>query len=368
VYETGHSRIFIVKETHGGNIWEAAQQSATLPEKILDFSASINPLVSPKVLSAVKDGIRHIHAYPDPASTALRAALAAFHGIDANETLAGNGSTEFIHLLPQVFKPAGALIVAPAFSEYAIGLEKTGCAPAYLTLRADEGYALNLSRLDAGLKKRPKIDIVYLANPANPTGVLTPKETVCEAGRICKRRHALMVVDEAFMDFTEDESMKHEAIKSRHVIVLRSMTKFWAMAGLRAGYIVCNRALVKKIAAHLLPWSVNTIASQAAQAALTDDGHRARTLAWLRQEGRFLYAGLAAIPGLAPMPSSANFFMVKTTAPSRTASSLRRELYENGILIRDLSAMRGAGRRFFRVAVRTRDENKTLLAALRKAL
>lgn len=357
-----------MKETHGGNIWEAALQSATRPENILDFSASINPLTSAKLLSAIKNGIRHIHAYPDPASKALRAALAAFHGIDAGQTLAGNGSTEFIHLLPQVFKPTRALIIAPAFSEYAIGLEKTGCAPACLTLRADEAYALNLSRLDAALKKGPKIDIVYLANPANPTGVLMPKDTIAEACRICKRRGALMVVDEAFMDFTEDASVKHEAIRSRHIIVLRSMTKFWAMAGLRAGYIIGNKALVKKVAAHLPPWSINTLASLAARAALTDDGHRAATLAWLRQEQRFLYAGLAGIPGLAPLPSSANFFMVRITAPSTAASSLRRTLYKDGILIRDLSAMRGAGKKFFRVAVRTRTENKALLAALRKAV
>ncbi|MBI5885768.1 MAG: threonine-phosphate decarboxylase [Deltaproteobacteria bacterium] len=356
-----------MKETHGGNIWEAAAQTATPPEKILDFSASINPLTSAKVLSAIKDGIRHIHAYPDPASKALRATLAAFHGIDADQTLAGNGSTEFIHLLPQVFKPTRALIIAPAFSEYAIGLEKTGCAPAYLTLREDEGFTLNLPRLDAALKKGPKTDIVYLANPANPTGVLTAKDAVYEAIRICKRRNALMVVDEAFMDFIESESVKHEAIRSRHVIVLRSMTKFWAMAGLRAGYIVCNKTLVKKVAAHLPPWSINTLASLAARAALTDDGHRAATFAWLGREQRFLHAGLAGIQGLAPLPSSANFFMVRITAPPATASSLRRALYKDGLLIRDLSAMAGAGKKFFRVAVRTSDENKALLAALRKA-
>ncbi|MBI5886700.1 MAG: threonine-phosphate decarboxylase, partial [Deltaproteobacteria bacterium] len=105
----------------------------------------------------------------------------------------------------------------------------------------------------------------------------------------------------------------------------------------------------------------------AARAALTDDGHRAATFAWLGREQRFLYAGLADIPGLAPLPSSANFFMVRITKPSATASSIGRSLYKDGILIRDLSAMAGAGKKFFRVAVRTRDENKALLTALKKA-
>lgn len=353
-----------MKDVHGGNIWEAAD-AATMPEKIIDFSASINPLVSARVVAAIRGGIRQVSAYPDPASKALRHGLAAFHGLTADSVLPGNGSTEFIHLLPQIFKPAKALIVAPAFSEYACALDKTRCRTSYLTLRHDEAYTLNLARLDAKLKEG--FDIFYLANPANPTGLLTPRDVIIEAGRICSRRGALFVVDEAFMDFCEAESIKREAVNARHIIVLRSMTKFWAMAGLRSGYIISNSRIVKKIAAHLPPWTINTLASVATQAGLTDDRHRARTLAWLKREGPFLYNGIDAVPGIKPLPSSVNYFTVRITAAPHTASGLKRRLYNDGILIRDLSAMRGLGKKFFRVAVKTRQENKTLLAALKKA-
>lgn len=355
-----------MKETHGGNIWEAAELTATLPEKIIDFSASINPIVSQKVVSAIKGGIRLITAYPDPSSKALRAALAAFHGLTPDTLAPGNGSTEFIHLLPQVFKPAKALIVAPAFSEYAHSLEKTGCKISYLTLRQSEGYKLDLARLAAELKKG--FDALYLANPANPTGVLTPKETVRQAARLCSMHGALFVVDEAFMDFCEDESIKHEAVATGNIIALRSMTKFWAMAGLRSGYIISNADLIKKISSRLPPWTVNTLASLATQAGLTDNLHRKQTLAWLKRERAFLYDGIGAISGLRPMPTSVNYFTIKITAASHTASSLRRRLFSDGILIRDLSAMRGLNKKFFRVAVKSRKDNKLLLAALNSAL
>jgi len=354
-----------MKDIHGGNIWEAADNAATLPEEFIDFSASINPLASRKVVAAIKGGIRQIPAYPDPTSKALRRNLAAFHGLTPDSILPGNGSTEFIHLLPQIFKPSKALIVAPAFSEYAAGLCKTGCKTSYLTLRQDEGFSINLARLDARLKNG--FDILYLANPSNPTGALTPRDAVLEAANICRKAGALFVVDEAFVDFCEPESVKAEAAAARHIIVLRSMTKFWAMAGLRSGYVVTNAGFIKKIATHLPPWTVNTLASLATEAGLTDIRHRQHTLAWLKREGPFLYNGLNAIAGLKPVPSSANYFMVEITAASHTASSLKAALYNDGILIRDLSAMTGLNKRFFRVAVKTRKENMTLIAALKKA-
>lgn len=353
----------MAKDIHGGNIWEAAIEAAVLPEKIIDFSASINPLSSVKVYAAIKSGLRHIPAYPDPKARALRAVLASYHGIDPAETYPGNGSTEFIHLLPRVFKPGRALIVEPAFSEYRAGLDKVGCKAAGLILRADAGFTLDLARLDSRLKDG--FDIVYIANPANPTGVLTPKDVLLEAARICKKRRAQLIVDEAFMDFCEQASIKREAVRNKRVMVLRSMTKFWSMAGMRLGYIVGHRDVIKRVATEMPPWSVNTLASCAAAAGLTDAAFSVKTMRWLERERKFLFTGLGAISGLKPFASSVNFLLVKITDPAHTAPALRAALNEAGMLIRDLSAFRGLGKRYFRVAVKTRAENAALLAALR---
>jgi len=351
-----------MKEAHGGDIREAAEAAGVSEEAIVDFSASVNPAgLSQAARAAVERALDRTAQYPDPRSASLRRALAEHHGIDPSEVIPANGSTEIIHLLPALFKPRSALIVEPAFSEYRASLELAGCRVDYLVLEEARGFALDTRSLAERVSGH---EIVYIANPANPTGALAPKETMMEAARICAHAGAVLVADEAFADFTEGCSIKREAAASEDLIVLRSMTKFFSMAGLRLGYAIAHRRTIEALYGLIPPWSVNTPAAAAAEASLRDARYIEQTLGQNAREREALATGLAAIPGLKVFAGSANFVMARTTRGGPDAPYLKRALLDKGILIRDLSGFRGCGPGFFRLSVRAAHDNRSLIDAL----
>lgn len=308
--------------------------------------------------------IKSIPPYPDPFSIALKEAIAGFHGIGIDEAVPANGSNEIISIIPRLLQGGPALIVEPAFSEYRKALGLTGIKVKSHLLREEDCFRLNTARLNKAIEG---CSAVYIANPSNPAGVLTSKEDLLEIMSHAKARGVLVVIDEAFADFT-GVSVIPEAVKAGNVIVLKSMTKFYAMAGLRLGYAVGGKKLMARLSALIPAWSVNTLASSAGVAALKDRTFRKRTLEWFEAEREFLFSGLASLKGLAPFESSANYIMVKLKG-GVDVRELRSSLFEkDGIIIRELSAFRGLGPSFFRVAVLGRDENRKLLAALRAFL
>ncbi len=356
-----------MKDIHGGDIWRVSREASKKPAEILDFSASINPLgLPPKAALAIKRSLKLVPPYPDPGSVDLREALSSFHGVRPDEVLPANGSTQLIHLIPEVLRPKAALIVEPAFSEYRASLKRSGCRAGGFLLRESEGFSLDLKRLERRLRRG--YGLLYIANPANPTGALIEKEAMLAVASLCASCGTTLVVDEAFMDFAEAESIKREAARLKGVIVLRSLTKFFSMAGLRLGFMISDRRLIKMFAEALPPWSINTLAAAAAEAALKDKRYRMATWRWLDAERPFLLNGLKGIPGLKPFPSGANFFLVKITRPSVTAPLLKAALLEKGMLIRELSAFPGLGQGYFRVAVRSRRENRLLIGSLEGVL
>lgn len=355
-----------MKDVHGGNIWEACAHAGLSLDEILDFSASINPLGMPQTAAiAVRRGLSLTGPYPDPDSKALVAAISEAHGVDGRCILAGNGSTEFIFLIPRLLRPKRALIAEPAFSEYRAALSLEGCRVDSITARRSAGFGLDMSRLDAMLKSG--YDIFVLANPANPTGVVLEKEAVMEVARLCARYSTTLVVDEAFADFCEGVSIKAEAGRLGNTIVLRSMTKFFSMAGLRLGFIVSNPRLIKSLAKEKPPWSVNTLASFAGVAALKDTLYAEKTRRWLSKERPALFEGMRALSGITPYPSAANYIMARIDGPRFDALSLRDALFRKKILIRELAAFRGLGRSYFRVAVRSAEDNRLLIEAMKEA-
>ncbi len=351
---------------HGGNVFALARSLGIPPEELLDFSANINPLgPAPGVREAVCSSFhRNLH-YPDGGCVELRGALAGFHGIGVGNIVVANGSTELIYLLPRLLPGKRGLIVAPAFSEYARALEREGWETDYLILSAADGFALSLDKLAAHLAKG--CDLLFLCNPANPTGTLLPLPMIEEIHRLCRNSGTFLILDEAFMDFHEEESAKGMLCGSGGGIVLRSMTKFYAIPGLRLGYGLGAEDVIRRCADLLEPWSVNTPAQIAGVASLADAGYRERTVRYVNAERDILAAGLASLPGLKPFPSAANYLLVELVN-GMTAAGLRDALLRRRIMIRDCSNFTGLDGRFFRVAVRGGEENRRLLMALAEVL
>ncbi len=349
---------------HGGNIFSIARSLGVSPDDLLDFSASINPIgLAGGVKRAVLDAFDMITHYPDSDSTELKQALSRFHGVEETQVIVANGSTELIYLLPRLAGGSRGLIVAPAFSEYAKALNRAGMEVDYLKLDAEDGFRFNPEMLRKKLSSG--FDMMFLCNPGNPAGNLISRSCVGEVLELCRESGTFLVLDEAFMDFCENVSAKSIIVTSGNGVVLRSMTKFYAIPGLRVGYAMAASGLVKRLESIRGPWSVNTPAQVAALTSLSDKSHVRRTISFVETERSFLTGELARIGGMKPYPSAANYLLVRLEK-GYAAGRLRLELMKRHILIRDCSNFEGLNSEFFRIAVRNREDNEKLLDSLRE--
>lgn len=347
---------------HGGTVFALSRSLAIAPEELVDFSASINPLgPASGVREAVCSSFQRVLHYPDRESFELRQTLSGLHHVGTDNIVVANGSTELIYLLPRLLPGTRGLIIAPAFSEYARALERAGWQAEHLILSPGDRFDLSLEKLAEKLAEG--FDLLFLCNPANPTGALLPLTMTEEILRLCQRSGTFLVLDEAFMDFCEGVSAKGLVAETGGSIVLRSMTKFFAIPGLRLGYAIGHDNVIRSCTENQEPWSVNTPAQIAGVASLADTDYRERTVRYVSTEREVLARGLAELPGLATFPSAANFLLVEIRN-GISAVELRSRLLEKRILIRDCSNFKGLDGRFFRVAVRTGEENHRFLVAL----
>ena len=355
----------MIKRDHGGNVSELSRISGIDEDKIIDFSANINPLGYPPGLrDAAIEKFDSILNYPDCGSFELVSGLSEYHGIGPDSILVGNGSTEFIYLIPSIWRPPKALIVTPAFSEYEKGLGMVGTRVSYFQADKKNKFVIDISLLCKRLEEG--FDIVYLCNPANPTGVLTPKDDLCRVIACANETGALAIIDEAFIDFVEENSVKKEIFRFPNLIVLRSMTKFFGIPGLRVGYIMASPSCIKQIMENKPPWTVNSLAQRAAVSALTDRNYIRKTREYISAVREVFKNSLNEIPGLHAFESAANFLLVfMDSQVGLNSTELRDRLALEGILIRDCSNFQGLGARYFRVAVKQHEKNMTFIEKLK---
>lgn len=344
---------------HGGNLRALAQQAGRPCEEILDFSASINPLGPPTCLRAVLS--RHIESlvhYPDPDSRELVSAIAKCYAVPEDQIVVGNGSTELLYALTRAAALTRAVIPAPSYIDYATAARRAGMEVHTLALRETDGFAMDWRELGKALAGR---QMVLLGQPNNPTGLMLDPARLREfaAGRL----ETLFVVDEAFADFVADYPTLMRDLPA-NVVVLRSMTKFFAIPGLRLGFAVASPDMAARMREHLLPWSVNALAQAAGAAVLADRDYADRSRQFVREQRESLAAGLGAIPGLFVYPGCANFLLVRLNRSDIDAPALAARLIRRGIAIRVCDNYPGLDGRFFRVAVRTPQENARLLEEL----
>jgi threonine-phosphate decarboxylase len=354
---------------HGGDIYAAARSTGRPLRRITDFSASINPLgPSPRALKAIVSALQETAHYPEPSCMALREALAKKHGLTIDHFAVGNGSTEFIHLLPFALAIDRAFVIGPTFSEYARAVGLRGGQVLSLNAERDDAYQPPIQRaIEMIQRSRRRFDALILCNPNSPTGRSIDRDAVCAVVQAIGRHQGWAIIDETFIDYCEQRSMIPALERYPHLVVLKSFTKFFAMPGLRLGYLAGNPKVIETIRAAQPPWSVNTLAQVAALASMKDRAYISRTLRTNAQERPRLIEALASIPGLTVYPSDANFLLAEVAAP-HSASRLAESLRQQGLLIRDCSSIPGLTERTIRIAVRTSSENRRLVTALRRAL
>src|SRR3990170_6723288 len=314
------------KRIHGGNILDAVGRYGVKEKNILDFSANVNPLgPSSAALRAAKQALAVVGRYPDPEMTELRKAIARCYGIRPEHVVCGAGSTALIHLIPRVYRPKKVLIPVPTFTEYEAAVTAAGGEVMSFPLREKDGFHVDAIEMAFALKGA---DMAFICNPNNPTGLLIPKSEMREILNYALKEGVRVVIDEAFMDFIENESLVKDAVQSQHLICLRAFTKFYGMPGLRVGYAAANEETAASLATSLEPWSVSTLAERAAVAALNDWGYTKKTRSLIAKERDRLLSALRLLPGVEPFPSSVNFIFIKLA--SKDSRTLTQTLGQRG--------------------------------------
>ena len=357
-----------MKATHGGDVEAAARRFGRAPRTLLDLSANINPAGPPErvraALRAAANRVAALERYPDPAYTVLRAALSRTADVDPGCIAVGNGSAALIGAIVRALQPQCCLLPVPSFSEYRKAL-RDARVPTRTLASAPPHFTLDLERLAARVAGA-RADLVLLANPNNPTGALLSRG---QLHRYLKRTpRTITLVDEAFIDYAPAESLIAPP-RPRNLVVLRSLTKFYGLPGVRAGYAIAPAHLAARIEAMLPSWPIGTLDAALAAAAPGDVAYEERTREANGRERAWLAAGLLDL-GIATVPASANFLLCDVRPRwSGTASALAERLARDaGILVRafpdDRILQRGC---WIRVAVRTRPASRRLLAALAAA-
>jgi threonine-phosphate decarboxylase len=344
---------------HGAYRGLASRSLGISPERFLDFSENVNPLgAPPAALEAARRALDgESGRYPDPGYPELREGLARYLGVPFETVLPTNGGAEALFLAARAAaRPGGrALILEPTFSEYAAAARAAGLEPVHRLSRRPEGGFVPDS---AALRDLKGVAAVFLCNPNNPTGDALSREKVLEVARLAREAGAALILDEAFADFAPGISVAPEVDEG--VYVARSLTKFFAVPGLRLGCLLAADA--GRVQPLQPSWPVNAVASAAGAAAVADEEFveaSLETVARLREE---LFSALEGLPGLAPFRGAANFLMVRGPA------GLPERLARRGVLVRGCEPFMGLGAGYFRVAVRGREENGRLVGALREEL
>jgi threonine-phosphate decarboxylase len=327
---------------HGGDIFRIARQRHWDWKDVVDFSANMNPLgPAPGVPDAIRAAMDRIRHYPSPESVALSAELSKQWGVPASQILLGNGATDLLHFFARIRPAEPVVLVVPTFSEF------HRAYPNAATAHWDNFAAW------------PTSGLVVLTTPNNPTGKLAHANL---RDWLVSTSHPVMV-DESFLDFTDSPSVLQLLPRRPELFVLRSLTKFYAIPGLRVGALVGGEEEIAVLRHFREPWQVNVLAEAAALASLQDADYAVRSRAFIERERPWLMEQVARFPGVTVEPSCVNFLYAPLDYdPGRLCTFL----LERKILLRNCSLWKGFERPSVRIAVRTREENIRLLDAWRE--
>lgn len=346
-----------MKSIHGGDIYNNKVN--------MDFSVNINPLGIPhSVKEAMSDALSYADRYPDMACSGLKKAISEYFtqqgcSIQSEDVIPGNGASELFMAIAHAIKPKKAVLLAPGFFGYEHVLRAVGCDIGYFLLDEQSDFS-PAARLDALMDMlTDDTDIFFIANPNNPTGYLADSTFMKQIIGHCKEKHIYVVADECFMGFCEKNySVLSLLCDYDNLIVVRAFTKLFAIPGVRLGYMLSkNDAVRQKVQRNLPEWNVSVLAQMAGEACIMESEYIKETASYVSRQRRLLSDGLKKL-GFKVYKSDADFILFYSKL------SLYDILLNKGILIRDCSNYVGLSEGYFRVAVKTYDENVRLLKVI----
>lgn len=357
---------------HGGDVWSASELYGLDKNEFLDFSSNMNPLGPPEPVGRIltQDWRKELVRYPDPACRELRAKIARTYGIPEDCILPGNGAAELIDLAVRVLMPSRMGLFRPSFSEYEDAARRCGAEVRDLFLREEDGFD---PQAETVVRELAGCDTLFAGHPNNPTGRLLDPGLIrflLQQG-VSPDRPLRIILDEAFIDFSEREdewTFIREAAGSDRLFVVRSMTKFYAIPGLRLGFIVARPDWILRMKNLQVHWSVNALAQRIGTEVLGDTSFARAAHTWLKEEKRWLTDQMSGL-SLSVTPGSANYLLFRLPhGVSFGIRELQAAMGRRGVLIRDASLFKGLDLSYGRTAIRLREDNARLVSALRQSL
>lgn len=352
---------------HGGNVKEISRNYNINYKEIIDFSANINPLGMPdSVKKCIIENLDEIEKYPDISYLELRKEIVEYENnrlkddvVSSENIILGNGAAEVIYSIVRGINPEKTIILAPTFSEYEEAVSSISKEVVLYYLKEDDDFRLT----DEILKEiNNDINMIFICNPNNPTGSVVSKELLIKILNRAKITDTFVVIDESFLDFMKENfSMISFINKYTNLIIIKSLTKFFALPGLRIGYGLCkNKNLCEKAAKMIPAWNINILADISARTCLKDKKFIKETMDFMEKERNYLYNELKKVNYLKIYKPNVNFIFFRINKNI----DLKKELLKKNILIRSCSNYHGLDERFFRIAVRTHEENVKILNSI----
>ena len=331
-------------------------------QKIIDFSSNITPLGIPhSVKLIIKQNIDKIQFYPDPNSDTVISSLEKYTQLSKSNIIVGNGAIEILYNFCFAFlsKTTKVLIHVPTFQEYETAVKLSNSKISYFK-------SLNLSQdINSFILQIPNNGCVFLCNPNNPTGELLSKKELLSIIIAAKKLKTIVFIDECFIELVpkSNESLISYVKKYDNIFILRSLTKSFGLPGLRIGYACGSKEIIKILQKIKIPWSVNSLAQDAANAVIKNISHIKKSNIIIQKELKYLEDRISKLNGFECISSSTNFILIKTKYDS---TKLQTKLLKNKILIRDCKNFRGLNNHYIRIAVKSHKDNVQLVSALEK--
>lgn len=348
---------------HGGDLRTAAAAFGVPEDQLLDFSANINPLgPPPALLERLTEEMGRLVHYPDPAHRGLIKALARKYGVSERMLAVGNGAAECMALVLLALAPRTVGVIYPSFAEYTQLARQFGARVVGCTGRAEDGFLPGLPELHMLMKQA---DLIFIGHPNNPTGLMYDIQILRKLACWAEELGTYVVIDEAFLDFLPENrqpTLLGELARYSRVILIRSMTKFYAIPGLRLGFAAASPAIIRKMKEKQVPWSVNALALAAGEVCCEQDEYETATRLLVDTERAYLLERLREWFGWRVWPGKANFLLIRLHK-QMTAEQMQLALGKRGIMIRSCAMYPGLTPHDIRVAVRLREENDRLLEA-----